>query len=268
MRLSHIGSLFKRTYDNVQQKHTMQMAAELSYYFVMSLFPLLIVFAATVAYLPVPNLLDQAMALAAHFIPHDSVGLVQAVLRQVITPSRGKFLSFGILGTIWAASGGFSSMIEALNIAYDVREERPFWKTRPLAIGLTFLIGMLADNRFGAYACRPELRRLVGDEGRLGVCVRDALAVSALVHRGRVYGAGDRVNILSRAQRTPEVSKDSPWSCDSGCLLDSLILGAGSLLPALRQGKQNLWNPRRCHCSHGLALLDSVRGHLRGRDQR
>lgn len=34
-------------------------------------------------------------------------------------------------------------MMEALNVAYDVREQRPFWKTRPLAIGLTFLIGIL-----------------------------------------------------------------------------------------------------------------------------
>lgn len=136
-------SLLRRIYDNVQQKHTMQMAAGLSYYFVMSLFPLLIVFAASVAYLPIPNLFNEALAFAGHFIPPDSMGLVSAVLRQVITPYHGKFLSFGILGAIWAASGGFSSMMEALNIAYGVPEERPFWKTRPLAIGLTFLIGIL-----------------------------------------------------------------------------------------------------------------------------
>jgi membrane protein len=96
-----------------------------------------------VAYLPIPNLFDQALTFAGRFIPHDSIGLVKAVLRQVITPYRGKFLSFGILGTIWAASGGFSSMMEALNVAYDVPENRPFWKTRPLAIGLTFLTGIL-----------------------------------------------------------------------------------------------------------------------------
>src|SRR5215469_11586907 len=143
MRLRELKSALHRTYDNVQRKHTMQMAAGLSYYFVMSLFPLLIVFAATVSYLPVPNLFDQALAFAGHFVPNDSMGLVKAVLRQVITPYRGKFLSFGILGTIWAASGGFSSMMEALNVAYDVPENRPFWKTRPLAIGLTFLIGVL-----------------------------------------------------------------------------------------------------------------------------
>jgi membrane protein len=143
MRLRELKAALRRTYNNVQRKNTTQLAAGLSYYFVMSLFPLLIVFAATVAYLPIPNLFEQALAFAGRFVPPDSIGLVKAVLRQVITPYRGKFLSFGILGTIWAASGGFSSMMAALNVAYDVPENRPFWKTRPLAIGLTFLTGIL-----------------------------------------------------------------------------------------------------------------------------
>ncbi|HLZ42252.1 MAG TPA: YihY/virulence factor BrkB family protein [Candidatus Sulfotelmatobacter sp.] len=143
MRLSQVKTALGRTYEDVQQKHTMQMAAGLSYYFVMALFPLLIVFAATVAYLPLPNLFDQALAFVGRFMPHESLGLVKAVLRQVITPHRGKLLSFGIVGAVWTASGGFSSMMEALNVAYDVPENRPFWKTRPLAIGLTFLIGIL-----------------------------------------------------------------------------------------------------------------------------
>jgi membrane protein len=143
MRWTQVKGALGHTYEGVQRKHTMQMAAGLSYYFVMSLFPLLIVFAAAVAYLPVPNLFDQALGFASRFMPQESMGLVKAVLRQVITPHRGKFMSFGIVGTIWAASGGFSSMMEALNVAYDVPESRPFWKTRPLAIGLTFLIGVL-----------------------------------------------------------------------------------------------------------------------------
>src|SRR5437016_14390326 len=104
MRITQVKAALARTYDDVQSKHTMQMAAGLSYYFVMSLFPLLIVFAAAVAYLPVPNLFDQALGFASRFMPHESMGLVKAVLRQVITPHRGKFMSFGIVGTIWAAS--------------------------------------------------------------------------------------------------------------------------------------------------------------------
>src|SRR5207249_4586166 len=125
-----------RTYDDVKRNQTMQMAAALSYYSVLSLFPALILLSAVVAYLPVPDLFNQTLAMMARFLPPDTMGLVRRVLADVISPNRGTFLSFGILGTLWAASGGFSAAIEALNIAYDVQDDRPFWKTRPLAIGL------------------------------------------------------------------------------------------------------------------------------------
>jgi membrane protein len=131
------------TYGDVVRNHTLQMAAALSYYFVLSLFPSLIVLSAIVAYLPVANLFDQAMSMMAQFLPPDSMGLVGRVLSDVITPNRGTFLSFGILGTLWTASGGFAAAIEALNIAYDVEDDRPFWKTRPLAVGLALLTGAL-----------------------------------------------------------------------------------------------------------------------------
>jgi len=88
----------------------------------------------------------------------------------VITPNRGTFLSFGILGALWAASGGFAAAIEALDLAYEVEDERPFWKTRPLAIGLAFLTGalllialsvMVVGPRFGEWlAARVHLSDL------------------------------------------------------------------------------------------------------------
>jgi membrane protein len=131
------------TYGNVVRNHTLQMAAALAYYFVLSLFPALILLSAVVAYLPVPDLFNQALALLARFLPADAMGLVRRVLADVISPNKGTFLSLGILGTLWAASGGFAAMIEALNIAYDVSDDRPFWKTRPLAVGLAFLTGAL-----------------------------------------------------------------------------------------------------------------------------
>lgn len=131
------------TYEDVLRNHTLQIAAALSYYFVLSLFPSLIFLSAIVAYLPVPNLFDQALSMMARFLPPDSMALVARVLSDVITPNRGTFLSFGILGTLWTVSGGFSAAIEALNIAYDVEDDRPFWKTRPLAVGLALVTGAL-----------------------------------------------------------------------------------------------------------------------------
>ena len=148
------------TYRDLFRNHTLQMAAALSYYFVLSFFPALIFLSAIVAYLPVPNLFGQALTTMARFLPPDSMGLVRRVLADVITPNRGAFLSFGVLGTLWAASGGFSAAIEALNIAYDVQDDRPFWKTRPLAILLAFITGsllllalsvMIVGPRFGEW---------------------------------------------------------------------------------------------------------------------
>jgi len=143
MTLRGIKAALGRTVEDVTQKHTLQMAAALSYYFVLSIFPALIFLSAVVAYLPVPNLFDQTLAFMSGFVPHDGMALVRHVLSDVVTPQRGTFLSFGLLGTLWAASGGFAAAIEALNIAYEVTEARPVWVTRPLAIGLTLLVGAL-----------------------------------------------------------------------------------------------------------------------------
>jgi len=61
-----------------------------------------------------------------------------------------------LLGTLWTASGGFAAAIEALNTAYDVEETRPFWKTRPLAVGLTFLIGFLLLSALAVMIVGPR----------------------------------------------------------------------------------------------------------------
>jgi membrane protein len=170
MRFQDFKSAVVRTYQDVDANHTLQMAAALSYFFVLSLFPALILLSAVLAYLPVPDLFGQALALMARFVPPDSMGIVRKVLADVITPNRGAFLSVGILGTLWGASGGLVATMEALNLAYDVKETRPFWKTRPLAIGLTFLIGalllvalsvMIVGPRFGEWlTARIHLSRV------------------------------------------------------------------------------------------------------------
>ena len=156
MTVRGIKEALWRTGEDVGKKHTLQMAAALSYYYVLSIFPALIFLSAVVAYLPVANVFDQAISLIGSFMPPDSMALVRKVLADVITPNRGTFLSFGILGTLWAASGGFSAAMEALNIAYEVEEARPFWITRPLAIGLTLLIGVLMLVALGVMIVGPE----------------------------------------------------------------------------------------------------------------
>lgn len=143
VQLWKLKSALVRVYTDVERNHTLQMAAALSYYFVMALFPALIFLSAVVAFLPVSGLFDQALDLMSRFVPPDGMIVVRKVLSDVVTPNRGAFLSLGLVGTLWTASGGFAAAIEALNIAYDAEETRPFWRTRPLAIALTLIIGGL-----------------------------------------------------------------------------------------------------------------------------
>ncbi len=156
-----------RIYDSVDQKHTWQMAAALAYYSVLSLFPALILLAAVIAFLPGHALFDEAVDVLTRLLPPESIRLVRNVVASVISPERGAYFSAGFLGTIWAATAGFSASIEALNIAYGVKEDRPFWKTRTLALLLAFLTGtlllvglavMIVGPRFGDWlAARLDL---------------------------------------------------------------------------------------------------------------
>lgn len=151
-----IKSALVSTYEDVVRNHTMQVAAALAYYFVLSFFPALIFLSAVVACSPAPDLFGRTLALIGRLVPPDSMGLVRGVLADVITPNRGKFFSFGLLGMLWAASGGFAAAIEALNHAYDVQEDRPFWITRPLAIALALMIGGLLLLALGLMIVGPR----------------------------------------------------------------------------------------------------------------
>lgn len=168
----YASRVMRLTYAGVRSKHTSQLAAGLSYYFILSLFPLLIAFAAGLALLPLPHLFDQILVLMGRFVPSDSMGLVRGVLRDVITPHGGGILSVGIVLTIWAASGGVAALMEAVNVAYNLPDQRSFVRKRLLAIGLMFAVGALAALALAMMVVGPGFGRwLAGKVGLGGIFV-------------------------------------------------------------------------------------------------
>lgn len=166
--LAYGRRVVRLTYTGVRSKHTSQLAAGLSYYFILSLFPLLIAFAAGVALVPLPHLFDQILTLMARFIPSDSMGLVRAVLRDVITPHGGSILSVGIVLTVWAASGGVAALVEAVNVAYNLPDKRSFLRKRLLAIGLMFAVGALAVLALALMVVGPGFGKWLADKAGFG----------------------------------------------------------------------------------------------------
>jgi membrane protein len=144
------------TFNDIVRNHTLSFAAALSYYFVMAFFPALIALAAIVAYMPIPDLFNTIVSTLSRVMPAESMGLVRKIVSQIISPNRGALLSFGLLGTLWSASGGFANMIEALDVSYNVPETRPIWKTRWLGLELTFLIGTLILFAFAIMVVGPR----------------------------------------------------------------------------------------------------------------
>jgi membrane protein len=161
-------SVIKRSTTDVVNNHTLAFAASLSYYFVISLFPALIALAAIVSLLPIPDLFQNIVAVLGRAVPPEGMGLVNKVVADVIRPHSGGLLSFGLLGTLWSASSGFAGMIEALDVAYDVPETRPWWKTRLLAIGLTILVGGMLVLSCLCMTLGPHFFELYADKIGLG----------------------------------------------------------------------------------------------------
>jgi membrane protein len=185
MALQRMKRVIVGTAKDIANNHIFSFAAALSYYFVMAFFPALIALAAIVAYLPIPDLFNTIISTMARVVPPESMGLIRYIVNDVISPSRGALLSFGLVGAMWTCSSGFAEIIEALNVAYDIPETRPLWKTRLLAFELIFITGTLVTLAFAFMIVGPRfgefLARHLGLSRVFALIwpgLRDALAVS------------------------------------------------------------------------------------------
>lgn len=137
------------------------IAAAMAFFFLLSMIPLLVVFSSALKFLPVPNLFQQLLNMMAVLVPPYAMRFVEEIVVGILRPSRTKLLSFGIMGYLWTASGGFVSLIEALNIAYDV-PGRPWWKDRIHALLLAVTSGALVMISLIAYIVGPRFGHFLG----------------------------------------------------------------------------------------------------------
>jgi membrane protein len=136
-----LKELAMNTWRETNEDKVFSRAAELAYYFLLALFPMLIFLTSLVGFLP--GLREEIFTSLARVVPGEAMRLVSQTIFDVTSNRSRGLLSFGILGALWAASGGVTAIMGTLNDAYDAREERPFWKVRLIAIGLTILLALL-----------------------------------------------------------------------------------------------------------------------------
>jgi membrane protein len=130
-----------RTWREANEDNILGRAAELAYYFLLALFPMLIFLTSLVGFLP--GLREAVFTALGKFVPGEAMRLVSETISDVTRHRSGGLISFGVLGALWAASGGVTAVMGTLNAAYDAREERSFWKIRLIAISLTVMLALL-----------------------------------------------------------------------------------------------------------------------------
>ena len=137
--------LAKRVYAEVLDDDVLGRSAQLSYYFLLALFPALLFLTSLLGYLAGENgqLRQGLFDYLAAVLPGEASKLVSETVTDVTQSSGGGKLSFGVLATLWAASNGMGAISESLNAAYDLKETRPWWKVRLTAVGLTLALTLL-----------------------------------------------------------------------------------------------------------------------------
>ena len=137
--------LGKRVWSEIQQDDVFGRAAQLSYYFLLALFPLLIFLTSVIGLVigTESGIRQNLFSYLSQVMPPAAFQLIESTMHEVAAASSGSKISFGILAALWAASNGIGAITEALNVAYDVKESRPWWKQRLTAIGLTIALSVL-----------------------------------------------------------------------------------------------------------------------------
>jgi membrane protein len=121
------------------------LAAQLAFYLILALFPFILVLVTLMGTFGSKEFASIVLGYFQQVMPEEAYKLIKTYTGNVISGrAEAPYLfSFGIVFTIWSASGAFAALINALNRAYDVQETRPFWKVRGIAILMTLGLSAL-----------------------------------------------------------------------------------------------------------------------------
>ncbi len=158
------GGVLKRTWREFQADNLTDLAAALTYYGVLAIFPMLIV-------------LVSILGLIGHSVTQpliDNLGKVApGPAKQIFTSaiqniqsSRGTagiLFVVGLAAALWSASGYVAAFMRASNIVWDVEEGRPIWKTIPVRLAVTLVTVVLLTLSAVAVVLTGALAKKVGD---------------------------------------------------------------------------------------------------------
>jgi len=146
-RAGVLGPIWQR----IQADDCVDLAAQISYFFSLSLLPFCLVLAVIVGWLPSTALWQSFATWIVTYLPRQSQHLIFATILGLVHHSTG-FLSFGLITAVWSASSGFVSLMESLSVIRHGRDTRSYLRKHAIATLVTLLAMAFAMATFGVMA--------------------------------------------------------------------------------------------------------------------
>lgn len=166
----HVVPLLKKTVREIGDDRIPSLAAETAYYFFFSLFPLLLFLTPLLSLVGNgPELMESMLSRLSTTLPADALSVLRRTLSEIVTSSGGAgVMTLGALLAGWTGSNIFGSLMDALNVAYDVSESRPLWKRIALRLGCLVIAGLIVLLATAVFLDGERLAHWVGQSLALG----------------------------------------------------------------------------------------------------
>ena len=158
----------RRTVKEMVADDCLGLAAQLSYYLFLALFPAILFLLALGSFFPLQDLAGSIVEVLRPVASEDVVQIVAQQIRRISEAENGGLLTFGVLAALWSSSAAMVAATSALNAAYDIEEARPWWKVRLIAIALTVALAVFILLSLSLVLAGPELAEYVGKTLRMG----------------------------------------------------------------------------------------------------
>lgn len=162
--------VLKRSIREFSREKCIDLAAALTYFAMLSLFPALLALVSLLGLVGQAQSTTQTMMQIVDGVASPEVAntLRQPIEQLAGAPSAGFAFAAGLLGALWSASGYVGAFGRAVNRIYDVQEGRPFYKLKPLMLLLTLILLLIAVLMAILLVVSGPLARTIGDAVGLG----------------------------------------------------------------------------------------------------
>lgn len=143
-------------------------AGALTYTMLLAIFPFLIVILTLLGTFGLDSFFDTVLKEAQDTLSPELFSPFETILDQVRTGANGGLLSIGLLVAIWSAAGGVRSVMSALDVAYDVREERGLVRNYLASVMFTLGLGAVFIAALALLSFGPEAMQWLAGHIGLG----------------------------------------------------------------------------------------------------